>query len=473
MQLLKYKIIALILTILVTPLFVFAELYDEGPTEASIDVRVGLVVEGENCNYNSICEEGLGENTTTCPFDCPAVIEPETPTIIDATTGSGGIKSSSGRSPILGADEIKIHNLIELNTFSDINLLFETNIETVASVRIGKTNDYELTSSIENSFRTTHFFLFSNLDSNTKYFYEITLVDKNYTFTTFTGEIYTKTFLDSVIEPTIRLLPPTNLKTITTNKIVALTWKNPPSKEFDYIRIMRTKDKETNSPLFGELIYEGRSNLINDINVKFGNEYFYTLFAKYKDGKYSDGVSINATVEEVDIFEKEKDVHETKYGNEEFSIFDFSFTQNEKSLEWNNDLIILQSLDPIIIRLKKKDLFGPIEDVFIEIIFYDEKGNYSYKNIYKLDYRPEIASYETIIYELKAVQLANFVAYIINFNQNIKNISGSIKILQDTSIEQSNQYKKDILKNTYPWPYILLFAFISILSWIIKKLIKL
>lgn len=451
MKLRKYKIIALVMAILIFPSFAYAEIYDEGSTEAGIDMQVNLIVEG--CNNNSVCEAIIGENTATCPLDCPEIII-EVPT---TTEENGG-----GSSTVSPKQKIETKNLIEFSTFSDISILFKTNLRTVASIKIGKTSDYELTSAIENSFRENHFFIFNNLEPNTEYFYEITLRDKNYLIKTFQGKILTKTFLDSVIDQSIlRLQNPTNLKTTTANGIVTLSWQNPYSEDFDYVRVIRTKEKETVSHLSGELIYEGRANLINDTNVTLGNKYYYTLFARYKNNDYSDGVYISAIVDSDLVLEKQKQEHKIEYGNENLSILYFSFLQNNEPLEKDQGLMIADSQNPIVIRLKKKDFFGPVEDVFIELNFYNREGNPFYKNIYRLDYKPAIASYETVINEIQPEQLINFIAYKIDKDKNMEQISGSIKVGPydhlDDSFKLDEVINSEVIKDYFFVFFIIIF----------------
>lgn len=481
----KYKITALILAFFALSGIANAQqITDTDPLEANLDVNVNLIVEG--CDNDSVCEPITGEDTATCPLDCPAPVVTETPptTPTDNRTPSGHRGSS-------GSSELIIQNLIYANTFSDISLSFSTNREAIASVQIGETSDYEKTTFVENSLRTKHSFVFNNLKSNTKYFYKITAVDKDNITNTFSGNVTTKSFFDVIddfIDITFPgLSDPTNLKTITGNGIVTLTWDNPQVKDFDFIRIMKTLERDSPSPLDGELIYEGKSTILNDVGVNFDNRYFYTLFAKYKDGSYADGISISALVKTNRELENQKEDYQPIYGDDSLSIYDFSFIQDRKKLEWNNDSIFAISDEPIIIILKKQDYFGPLKDVFIELTFYDESGNAVYRNIYKLNYKSSIASYETVVSEIIAGQFITFEAYTIDENWYRNDVLGNIIIPSKASIEayfDSNKRLDDItysdfiknftntVNNTQPWPLILLFALLSIIAWTVSKLLR-
>lgn len=482
MKLIKYKIKMIKIMAIILAFFVISgvanaqQITDTGPLEASLDVNVNLIVEG--CNNNAICEISLGETLTSCPADCT----PVTPTSEETSETTNDSKTPSGHRN----EELTIENLIAISTFSDIAISFLTNKETITSIKIGKTLDYELLTSIENSYRYNHLFVLNNLDSNTKYFYEIKVFSRNNETKVLRGSVLTKSLIDIFSDPIPKLQTPNYLKTITGNKVVTLTWQNPQLKSFDFIRVMKTIEKESPSPLDGELIYEGKSNILTDAEIEFGNRYFYTLFAKYKDGSFSEGISIGALVEEDDFLEKEKDLHKTVFGNEKLSIFDFSFTQSGKSLIWKGSKMFAPTNDQILVRLRKKDFFGPIEKVFLEATFYNENGNVSYRNIYKLVYNPALASYEVLIDKIDWGQIINFDAYIIYSDNTREQISGAIIVEKKGSIEAYNLYEQEnnnlflnlfnqitnAFKTNYPWPYILLFALLAMVAWSIRELLS-
>jgi hypothetical protein len=68
---------------------------------------------------------------------------------------------------------------------------------------------------------------------------------------------------------------------------VQLSWRNPASQQFDYIRVVRSNEFFSNDPLAGELVYEGSGERITDNAVEPGQTYFYSVFTRSADGQWS------------------------------------------------------------------------------------------------------------------------------------------------------------------------------------------
>jgi len=86
---------------------------------------------------------------------------------------------------------------------------------------------------------------------------------------------------------------PSELKAIVKVEGVDLSWSNPESEDFSYIRLVRNEDRFHSDPFLGKLIYEGKGESILDRDVIPDKEYFYTLFNRNDDGNFSSGSAVS------------------------------------------------------------------------------------------------------------------------------------------------------------------------------------
>lgn len=75
-----------------------------------------------------------------------------------------------------------------------------------------------------------------------------------------------------------------------TEKQLIIEWENPDTKDFSEVRVVRSPFGFPKDPLDGRVVYEGGAENVTDVFIGGDvNEYFYTIFAKRKDGTYSSG----------------------------------------------------------------------------------------------------------------------------------------------------------------------------------------
>lgn len=238
-------------------------------------VQVQLVVMG--CNNNGICEAIQGEDVATCPLDCT----PPTPT----TTPSQQGNDRQGRSG--QQRNIVVTNLITGVTETEIRVTFQTEPATLATVSWGKTIDREEGSGSENAYGTLHTIGLTNLTPGTVYYVLINL-------RTVDGRVAVIGTLRLQTRPIeiIPLVPPTPLFTLspTSETTVDLQWINPPSQEFDYIRVIRNDIRMPRDAADGFVVYEGREEYFRDSRLTPDKRYFYAVFVRSREGLYSEAV---------------------------------------------------------------------------------------------------------------------------------------------------------------------------------------
>ena len=472
---------ALIIAIFALPVITHAQY-----NVLSDTVDVDLIVEG--CNNNLICEAIIGEDTLTCPLDCPvpAVVTP-TPSAGGGDTGNrpGNRRVTDTTASQSGSSQLIIEQLEVTPGVVDVSFSFYTKSLTVASIRIGKTAAYEQTAVAEFGFRNTHSFKISGLQPETRYLYELFVVDAKGILQKQYGFFSTKSALSipSIAQPLLDRT--TDIKIIIDDGVSYASWNNPSQKDFEYVRVVRTTDAPTTNPTNGIVVYEGEANQFVDTGVVPNARYFYTFFSKYDSGLFSDGVPIevgyNSDVDALQNLETYKPV----FGNDTFSLFDFSFSQKGESLEWKGDMLSLIPSTDVTVRLRKDDLFNTLDDVYIDAYSYEPDGTITERRFQKFKFRTEIDSYETTLFGFNQYQTVLFKVKIFKDGGVFEYVLGQMKVGTYSFYESSSliggvsckgyavglEHFKNVLWCTMPWPVILLFAFLTTVMYRIRVLL--
>ncbi len=236
---------------------------------ATDNVQVNLNVNG--CNNNSICEAVTGEDAISCPNDCSV---PPTP------TGGGG----GGSAPVQFVYSVTVNPQISSGLIH-----FKTQTPVFATVRWGKTVEYNDGIIRSTVYVTDHTFNITELNSATVYYFVIEYQDRNARpITSYNSSFATLSFPEPHHIPN-----PLNVRSTVSKQGVMLRWNNPINPDFDYIRIMRSTDRFHSDPFVGSLIYEGSLGYFLDRNVVRGRTYYYTLFTRETSGEFSSGVGVS------------------------------------------------------------------------------------------------------------------------------------------------------------------------------------
>lgn len=229
-------------------------------------IQINLGVDG--CNLNGICEAGLGETIANCAVDCTP------PSPAGNATNTTGFKLPD------------VYNVTVSPELYSAIITWNTGRSTISTVRWGTTPETKDGTTRNIFFARNHKIQIINLAPGTMYYFTLENYDiygNNYS--TPPTYFFTKFLIDTAYP-----LNPRNVRTSTEEKGIRILWLNPADENFSYVRIMRHQNKFTGDPFVGKLIYEGNSENFLDTNVLAGKKYFYSLFSRNLDGRYSSGV---------------------------------------------------------------------------------------------------------------------------------------------------------------------------------------
>jgi chitodextrinase len=477
-----------------TRVIVFVTLFVPAVLHAQLDIESGaidvdLIVEG--CNNNLVCEPVIGEDTPTCPLDCP-----EPPVSVPTSTDEERSPRSSSRRSFETdtgvVEEIQTGADIRVEQFSVdprvINAVFRfsTNTYTIASVRVGETSEHELRAVAEFGYRRTHEILVSGLQPSTTYMYEVYVTDPHGNLMQLRGTFTTRDALSipSIARPL--LAKPTDITIKLTDGVTVAQWVNPMQSSTTYVHVVRTTERPANTPEEGITVYKGDATEFTDTGLVPDATYYYTFFANHGGTLFSDGVSIEIQYRDASETTEALTTFTPRFNDSTFNVFDFSFIQHDEQLAWKDRELSVVPFEPITLRFKKQDFFGPLEDVYIDVTAYNQEGEVTDRRFHKFGFRTELHTYQTILdgfapnqtllVTIKIFRADGVFEYVLA-KANVGayssyGISGDIDGVACRVSGVGFEYIKNVLMCTMPWPIILLvMLLVTAMHYMRKRLI--
>lgn len=208
-----------------------------------------------------------------------------TTTLASPTSGQGQSQSGSG-STILKIFSIDINPQLDR-----AHIKFETSYPTRARLEWGKTSDLETGSILSIFYDSKHNLSIGDLDPGTDYYLKITATDYRSVQT-----VENVTFRTKSVEANYPLPNPSGFRASAGDSFIDLNWINPRDNRFDGVRIVRSESFFPKDEYDGEVVYEGSASSFRDENTLPGTLYYYAIFSKDKNGKFSSGALAQARV---------------------------------------------------------------------------------------------------------------------------------------------------------------------------------
>ena len=384
--------------------------------------------------------------------------------VVDAGGGGGGGSSTSN--PLI----------TNLQVFPGLNqalITWDTRKETISTVSWGQTQNYELGLSAEAFYLNNHQIVIPNLQAGTDYFFRIEITDGG-------GR---KNFVESgfrTLGIAEDILNPINFRATPREKSIDLSWNNPSTPNFEEVRILRSTKFYPADPFDGEVVYEGRDEFVTDVDTVAGTRYYYTIFAKNKDGQYSSGVVVNAQIalpgepppKQEDVFEslpKAPSVHPII---QKLSLFDFDFIQDgERKQLFDGDTVLIDGNKNLTVSLDYSKVPEILKSVVVTLSDpQDDTKTFSFL----LRVNSEKSRYVATIGALGKTGTFGVGISIVDFkNQGLKKIKGSLLASSATASEGRSiiqNLNAMIIENF--WKLIIALLLLAFIAEGLKKIFK-
>jgi hypothetical protein len=373
------------------------------------------VIQGVPCNFNGNCEPEFGEDTSTCPSDCPL----------------GG-----GSAPPVSIYDISVDKI----TLNSAEISWGTDRPSLCHLFWGKTQEYEIGIITETDYDLEHSISLVNLFAGTAYHFKIRCRDLIGNESETTDRKFT------TLSPLPNVI---NFTAVPGDSEITLTWQNPIRPDFKAVKIMRSNDFYPSDPFSGVQVYSGSGDYFLDTGLTNGLTYYYTAFATDFAGNYSSGAVASARPfsgeppllpEEILTKEECQEAGYYWYDNscheepellppppeiEELKLEDFDFFQKGEELPLIEDRKIeFKTENPLTISID----YEKVPEVLKTIMVTLEKGGKTFSFLLRVDQEKTVYQATIVPPELGAYP---FILTVLDYkNQTLKKISGQLSVVE-------------------------------------------
>lgn len=389
-----------------------------------------------------------------------------------ATTLAAPVSTSSGNGGGRSQTSVpQIYNLQVRPSVGGAVVTWNTSVPTQSTFSFGLTSNLEKGSVAETFFTTDHSVTLPNLLSGTNYQFLIQVVSGYGGYNELRSQLTTLGIPEGNVNAR-------NFTATAGNDRILLKWRNP-TGNFAEERIVRSTSFYPADPSDGEVVYEGRDEVSEDINVTVGTRYYYTLFTKDADGNYSSGLLATARIQ---IAGEPEGTNPDTLGNlpeapnvdpiiQALTFLDFDFIQNGKKIngDGSNSGVVIDGTQNLTVSLDYKKVPEVLKSIAITLQHpTDPAKTFSFL----LRINKEKTAYTATIGALGDSGTYGVHIAIVDYkNRGLKNIFGNLLASAGEAIDTNNRFFFLLLRSIENnlFTIVLILILIIALSSVIKR----
>lgn len=328
-----------------------------------------------------------------------------------------------------------------------VEIVWETTVQSKSTVRWQRLDGSgQSFVQASNDYGRTHTTRITGLESGTRY--EITLTAEAQNGDTETRREIVQTELPDGPQSV------SNLRSnLTGDNGVQLTWNNPEAR-YDYVRVTRRSDFFSDEPLVGNLIYEGGNQSVVDAEVQGGETYFYSVFVRSEDGRWSAPTLTAIYVPQTgqapqtdpdpidDIVSDQPDApEETKDLLSGLTFADLIFSQGRLLADAENKQVELSAYRSFSVGLDYDKLPAVLKTVVVTITHPDEKDK-SFSFLLRADEKKDF--YKATVAGLENTGTYRTEVTILDYkNRRVKTLTGDITVVSQPGSQEQKPTTTD------------------------------
>lgn len=273
---------------------------------------------------------------------------------------------------------------------------------------------------------------------------------------------------DSIIFDSTAPFNVSNLEATATNRKIFLKWENPPDKDFSGVRIVGSTEFYPSSPEEGILVYQGKGESFSAVGLTNGLRYYYTIFAYDQAGNLSSGAVVSGIPFEEGIPlppVPSPPPSPTVPEIEKLTFQDFDFQQAGERIVFEEEAVIkVKAEESLTISLD----YEKVPEVLKTIMVTLEKENKSFSFLLRID--SQKTKYQAVLLAPSEAGVYNLTFDIFDYkNQNLKKISGYLKVEKEPELPLYYLIPVPWYKNLKIWFSALLIILILVISYLVWR----
>ncbi len=365
-------------------------------------------------------------------------------TLAPVPPSTPGTPGQGGQSPVIF--DVRI-----IPGLTSVEVTWRTTEPASSLVRWGLTSSYELGGSFSPALATVHSRTITGLVPGTRYELSLTAADSR-------GRESSVSGLSARTLDTVPFTVPnaSDLRATPDTERILVSWNNPVYFPFESVRLVRSDSFYPSDPTDGEIVYEGRGEVYEDVNVKAGTRYFYALFVKDDAGRFSSGVIADARIaipgepaeEPVDQIDTRPDAPSVHPLIASLTFRDFDFIQDGRKLFTSaSDSVSIDGSQNLTVVLDARKLPEVLKSIVVTLEY---PGDATRTFSFLLRINEDKTAYTATIAPLGVTGRYGARIGILDYrNQSLKRITGSLfagaLMSLDRECEPSDSFKADLV----------------------------